>query len=64
MSVAPTEAFKAGNTDPPELVGVVETYGLSYEPALIVADADHKVAGRLDFTWDRADLRSMLERVA
>jgi hypothetical protein len=37
-----------------ETTGAVKAYGLSYEPSLIVANADGIVVSRLDFTWDRA----------
>jgi hypothetical protein len=40
----------------------VNTYGLSFEPSLVVANADGIVTGRLDFTWDRAELRAALQR--
>lgn len=39
----------------------VETYGLTFEPSLVVANAAGKVTARLDFTWDRADLKAALD---
>jgi len=38
-------------------------YKLSFEPSLIVADAKGMVADRLDFVFDRAELRSTLDKV-
>ena len=39
------------------------TYKLSFEPSLVVADAKGVVADRLDFVFDRGELRSALDRV-
>lgn len=43
------------------LVGpVVKTYGMDFEPSIVVADADGIVTARLDYTWDRDDLDAAL----
>ncbi|MEO8694696.1 MAG: hypothetical protein ABI658_14320 [Acidimicrobiales bacterium] len=55
------QQFAAGKPNP-ETTGAVHAYGLSYEPSLIVANADGIVVSRLDFTWDRAELRAALQR--
>lgn len=55
------QQFAAGNPKA-ETTGAVKAYGLSYEPSLIVANADGIVVSRLDFTWDRAELRAALQR--
>jgi hypothetical protein len=39
------------------------TYKLSFEPSLVVADAKGVVVDRLDFVYDRAELRNALDRV-
>ena len=39
------------------------TYKLSFEPSLVVADAKGVVADRLDFVFDRSELRSALDGV-
>ena len=46
----------------PRHTDAVKTYGMSFEPSLIVANADGIVVSRLDFTWDRAELRAALQR--
>jgi hypothetical protein len=35
---------------------------MTFEPSLVVANADGIVMSRLDFTWDRAELRAALQR--
>ncbi len=62
--VNPTNALKPGSTEAPELVEVVNEYGLSYEPSLVITDADQIVVSRLDFTFDRTELRDALATVA
>ncbi len=47
----------------PKTTDTISTYGLDYEPSLYVADAGGVVRGRLDFTWDRAELESALALV-
>jgi hypothetical protein len=46
----------------PRHTDAVETYRLSFEPSLVIANADGIVVSRLDFTWDRAELRAALQR--
>ena len=55
------QQFASGKPNP-ETTAAVKTYGLSYEPSLIVANADGIVVSRLDFTWDRTELRAALQR--
>ena len=55
------QEFATGKPNP-RTTDAVKTYGLSYEPSLIVANADGIVVSRLDFTWDRAELRAALQR--
>jgi hypothetical protein len=45
----------------PVVTNAVTTYGLTYEPSLVVANSDGIVTARLDFTWDRAELRAALQ---
>ncbi|MEM9463850.1 MAG: hypothetical protein AAGA90_00670 [Actinomycetota bacterium] len=47
----------------PDLTAVVGALGMSYEPALFVADADHTVVARLDTTFDRSELADALALV-
>jgi hypothetical protein len=55
------QEFASGKPNP-RTTDAVKTYGLNYEPSLIVANADGIVVSRLDFTWDRAELRAALQR--
>jgi hypothetical protein len=55
------QQFASGKPNP-ETTAAVKTYGLSFEPSLVVANADGIVVSRLDFTWDRAELRAALQR--
>ena len=55
------QQFASGKPNP-ETTAAVHTYGLSYEPSLVVANADGIVVSRLDFTWDRTELRAALQR--
>jgi hypothetical protein len=41
----------------------VQTYGLTYEPALFVATPDGTIASRLDYTFDAVELDDALSRV-
>ena len=41
-----------------------EAYGLTYEPALFVADATGRITARLDSIYDRIELRNALDQVA
>lgn len=44
-------------------VPLVDDLGLTYEPALFVADADGRVVDRLDHLWDRSELVETLAAV-
>ena len=55
------QEFASGKPDP-KATDAVNTYGLSYEPSLVVANNDGIVVSRLDFTWDRAELCSALQK--
>ena len=55
------QQFATGKPNP-RTTDAVNTYGLSFEPSLVVANADGIVVSRLDFTWDRAELRTALQR--
>jgi len=55
------QEFASGKANP-RTTPAVQTYGLSYEPSLVIANADGIVVSRLDFTWDRAELRAALQR--
>lgn len=55
------QEFAAGKPNP-RTTAAVNAYGLSFEPSLVVANADGIVTSRLDFTWDRAELRDALQR--
>jgi hypothetical protein len=46
------------------LAEAVTAYKLSFEPSLIVADNKGMVAERLDFVFDRAELRQALDKVS
>jgi hypothetical protein len=55
------QEFASGKPNP-RTTDAVNTYGLSFEPSLVVANAGGIVVSRLDFTWDRAELRAALQR--
>ena len=55
------QEFASGKPNP-RTTGAVKAYGLSFEPSLVIANADGIVVSRLDFTWDRAELRAALQR--
>ena len=55
------QEFAQGKPNP-RTTQAVKTYGMSYEPSLIVANAQGTVTSRLDFTWDRAELKTALQR--
>lgn len=43
---------------------VIETYALTYEPMLAVADANGVVTARLDYAWDRTELGAALATIS
>ena len=45
---------------PARTAPIVDAYALTYEPSLYVADRDHIVRARLDFTWDKAEITKAL----
>lgn len=47
-----------------DVTPVIETYGLTYEPMLAVADADGVVVERLDYAWDRRELAAALSQIS
>jgi hypothetical protein len=55
------QEFAQGKPNP-RTTQAVRTYGMSYEPSLIVANAEGVVTSRLDFTWDRAELKTALQQ--
>jgi hypothetical protein len=57
------QEFAQGKPNP-RTTPAVQTYGMSFEPSLVVANADGIVVSRLDFTWDRAELKSALQKAA
>jgi len=42
---------------------VVRTYGMDFEPSLIVADSKNKVKTRLDYAFDKREIREALESI-
>lgn len=52
-----------GQVPEPELTEAVTTYGLTYEPSLVVADASGAVTARLDFTFDEVEIGAALDSV-
>ena len=55
------QEFAQGKPNP-RTTPAVTTYGMTYEPSLIVANAEGVVTSRLDFTWDRAELKTALQK--
>ena len=55
------QEFAQGKPNP-RTTQAVKTYGMTYEPSLIVANAEGVVTSRLDFTWDRAELQTALQK--
>jgi hypothetical protein len=47
-----------------QLAPVIDTYGLTYEPALFVANASGLVLERLDNIFDRAELAEALKTIS
>jgi hypothetical protein len=46
------------------LAPIIDTYGLTFEPSLFVADATGTVRTRLDNVYDRTELRDALASVS
>lgn len=56
-----TDPQKLGELPPSELIApVVDTYAMSFEPAMIVANAEGIVTARIDVTMDALDIRTAL----
>ena len=45
------------------LAPVVRTYGMDFEPCLVVADSANKVKARLDYAFDKKEIRAALSSV-
>jgi hypothetical protein len=58
------DAVATGNIAGAELAPTVEAYGLTYEPSLFVADAGGTVVERLDYVFDRTEMRQALDKAA
>lgn len=56
------DAAAKGNIAGATLAPVVDAYGLTYEPSLLVAKADGTVVARLDYVFDRTELRQALDQ--
>ena len=49
-------------TDLQELISpVIQTYGMNFEPCFIVAGSDNKVLSRLDYAFDKSEMRKALD---
>ena len=53
-----------GVTADAALTDAVTTYGMEFEPSIIVADRDGTVVRRLDFIFAEEEMRSALDQVA
>jgi hypothetical protein len=58
------DAVRTGDPLRAKLSEATRAYQLSFEPSLVVADANGIVVDRLDFLFDRAELRAVLDRVS
>lgn len=58
------DAQAVGDVSSATLAPIIDTYGLTFEPSLFVADATGKVRTRLDNVYDRAELRDALASVS
>ena len=57
------EVYKNPESGKLDTTEIITAYGLSYEPALFVADATGTLRARLDFSWDRTELDAALATV-
>jgi hypothetical protein len=48
----------------PQTTDAISTYGLDFEPSLVIANSSGVVTSRLDFSWDRAELQAALGSIA
>tara|TARA_Y100001970_G_scaffold270518_1_gene364504 strand:- start:346 stop:1278 length:933 start_codon:yes stop_codon:yes gene_type:complete len=52
----------AEGTDLQKLISpVIQTYGMNFEPCFIVAGSDNKVLARLDYAFDKSEMRKALD---
>jgi hypothetical protein len=59
-----TDAAKLGTYQGAKTSDAVNTYALTYEPALFLADAQGTLVERLDNVFDRAELKAGLDRLS
>jgi hypothetical protein len=59
-----TDAAAMGDASQATLAPIINTYGLTFEPSLFVADATGTIRTRLDNVYDRAELRDALASVS
>jgi hypothetical protein len=59
-----TDAQAVGDVNNATLAPIIDTYGLTFEPSLFVADATGTVRTRLDNVYDRTELRDALASVS
>jgi hypothetical protein len=57
------EVYTDPNGGSQDTAPIIETYGLNYEPALFLAAADGTVVQRLDYVFDRAEIKAGLDRL-
>lgn len=57
------QEFASGKPNP-RPTEAVQKYSLSFEPSLYVANAGGVITSRLDFTWDRTELKAALTSAA
>jgi hypothetical protein len=58
------DAAAVGDVSRATTAPIIDTYGLTFEPSLFVADANGTVQTRLDNVYDRAELREALAGVS
>lgn len=59
-----TDAAAVGDVSQATLAPIIDTYGLTFEPSLFVADSTGTIRTRLDNVYDRAELRDALASVS
>jgi hypothetical protein len=59
-----TDAAAVGDVSQATTAPIIDTYGLTFEPSLFVADATGTVQTRLDNVYDRVELREALAGVS
>ncbi len=47
-----------------EVGSVATTYGMTFEPSFVVADSNGEVRSRLDFSFDRTEMKAALDSVS